>query len=140
MADPRDATATDELQHLNSLLFDRDGLRFCGCGNPDDAYALVRDLLSLAPFYDHRKEVQARIGGGPGVEDMVLYALDGAGLTEHGTGIGGSWLIPKGRHYLALMRRYEYEDIDDDETGLPHDGEPCETVKCLHWRAAHDAR
>lgn len=140
MADVRDATALDEIQHLNNLLYDRDGLRFCGCGNPDDAYNLVRDLLSLAPFFDHRAEVRERIGGGPGVEDMVLYALDGAGLIEHGTGIGGSWLTAKGRHYLTLMRRYEYEDVDAEGIGLAHDGEPCETVKCLHWQAAHDPR
>lgn len=140
MADQHDATAIDELQHLSSLLFDAGGLRFCGCGNPDDAYNLVRDLLSLAPFFDHRTEVQERIGGGPGVEDLVLYSLDGAGLLEHGTGIGGSWLTAKGRHYLSLMQRHEYEEIEGDEVFLPHDGEPCETVKCLHWQAAHDPR
>lgn len=139
MTNARTALELDELQHLNSLVFDRDGLRFCGCGNPDAAYALVRDLLSLAPFFDHPSEVRERIGG-PGVEDLVLYSLDGAGLIEHGTGIGGSWLTAKGRHYLALMRRYEWDDIEDEEIGLAHDGEPCETVKCLHWRAAHDPR
>lgn len=136
MTDQRTALALDELQHLGSLIFGRDGLRFCGCGNPEDAYALVRDLLALAPFYDHQAEVRERIGGGPGVEMLVLYALDGAGLIEHGTGIGGSWLTAKGRHYLALMLRHEWEDIDDDETGLPHDGQPCETVKCEHWLAS----
>lgn len=138
MADQDDAVRADELQHLNSLVYDRGGLRFCGCGNPDDAYALVRDLLALAPFFDHRTEVRERIGGGPGVEMLVLYALDGAGLIEHGTGIGGSWLTAKGRHYLSLMRRYEWEDIEDEEVCLPHDGEPCETVKCRHWRASQE--
>lgn len=140
MTSVRDATALDELQHLNSLVFDRDGLRFCGCGNPDEAYALVRDLLALAPFFDHRPEVRNRIGGGPGVEMLVLYSLDGAGLIEHGTGIGGSWLTPKGRHYLDLMQRHEWEEIEDDEVFLQHDGQPCETVKCRHWLAAHGGR
>lgn len=136
MADQHGETALDELRHLNSLFFDEGGLGFCGCGNPDDAYALVRDLLSLAPFYEHRAEVRERIGGGTGTEMLVLYLLDGAGLTEHGTGIGGSWLTAKGSHYLALMQRYEWEDIDDDEVCLPHDGQPCETVKCAHWQAS----
>jgi hypothetical protein len=104
-----------------------------------EAWRQIGDLLALAPFYDHRAAVRTRIGGGPGVEDMVLYALDGAGLIEHGGGIGGSWLTAKGRHYLSLMRRYEWEDIEDEETGVPHDGEPCETVRCRHWQASQEA-
>lgn len=35
------------IQHLNQIFYMDLGL--CGCGNPDDAYELVRDLLALCP-------------------------------------------------------------------------------------------
>lgn len=125
----------DEREHLYRLLYGRDGLRFCGCGNPEAVYVLVRDLLALAPFYENQAAVRERIGTSQddAARYVVLYVLDGAGLTEHGSSIAGAWLTAKGRHYLPLMRRHEYDDLD--EVGFPHDGEDCEDVKCAHWQA-----
>jgi len=111
----------EDLSHLYQL-FCAD-LDMCACGNPEDGYALVRDLLALAPFYDHPAEVRDLIGGHDGAYHLVLSLLDHAGLTEHGSSIGGSWITKKGTHYLDLMRRYEYEDMD--QAGYPHDGKGC---------------
>jgi hypothetical protein len=131
-----DTEALDDLQHLYKLFYD--DLKVCGCGNPEEVYALVRDLLALAPFYQHPAEVAERIGvsaedyasGGLGAYYMVLHALDAADLIEHGGGIGGSWLTHKGTRYLELMKRHEWEDLDDTDgygssVGYPHDGNGC---------------
>ena len=133
-------TAIDERQHLNRLWTSRDQLGLCGCGNPENAYDLIRRLLALAPFYDHHEEIRELLDPVPEHSAMhwiVVCVLDNAGLIEHGGGIGGAWLTKKGAHYLKLMQRHEYEDTE--EAGLPHDGAPCETAKCRH-RAASEER
>lgn len=119
-------------EHASSILSDDLGL--CGCGIPEEAYALVRSLLSLTPFYKHLDAVDALLPDAA-TKHIVLSVLDSAGLTEHGTTIGGSWITPKGSFLLAVLR-----DVGDDwdrlwELGLPHDGGDC-TEAC--WRP--DAR
>lgn len=125
-------TAQDEREHLYRLLFTRDGLRLCGCGDSEGAYDLVREILALTPFYDNREKLEALCP--PAALHIVLSCLDGAGLIEHGGAIGGSWLTPKGSHYLDLMQRHELDDSED--VGLPHGGEDCAAMKCRHWKAA----
>jgi hypothetical protein len=122
------------LEHLYKLT--ADDLRFCGCGCPEDAYNLVRDILALAPFRDHREELRALIGGGDGAFYLVLYVLDSAGLIDHGTSIDGSWITKKGSHYLALMQRHGFDDFDQ-EYGYPHEGNDC-PPSCRHWQASHE--
>jgi hypothetical protein len=126
-----DTEQLDELQHLYKLF--HDDLRFCGCGNPEEAYALVRDLLTLAPFHQDWRKVAGRIGGNDGDDGpyyLILYMLDAAGLIEHGGSVGGSWLTAKGVHYLDLMKRHEWDDFDDADghggsAGYPHEGKDC---------------
>ncbi|PSK57055.1 hypothetical protein B0E38_02586 [Streptomyces sp. 111WW2] len=109
------------LQHINGLFYMDLGL--CGCGSPDDAFDLIRDLLKLAPFYDHRTEVVALIGDGA-ASHIILSTLDTADLIEHGGSIHGSWLTDKGQWYLnALTSVDDWEQIRD--VGLPHDGRKC---------------
>jgi hypothetical protein len=132
-------TAQDEREHLYALVNDPGGLRFCGCGSPEEAYDLVRDVLALAPFYDHPEAVRDLIG--PRAYQFVLYQIDEAGLIEHGGTVGGAWLSAKGKHYLPLMQRYGWDDLEDDcgfsiiPVGFPHDGKGCAEVKCSHWLA-----
>lgn len=115
----------DELSHLNYLFFSSGELGFCGCGCPDDAYALVRGILGLAPFFENGEsgtsngqKVRDLLGGSEGAFYLVLYALDRVDLLEHGTSIGRSWLTAKGAHYLALMRKHEWDAVAS--TGYPH--------------------
>ncbi len=112
---------SEALAHLYRLLFTPAELGLCGCGGPDEAYALVRDVLSLAPFYDDWKAVEQLIGERACY--FVLYQLDRCDLIEHGGGIGGSWLTEKGKLYLGLMKQYSLDQVD--ESGLPHDGGDC---------------
>lgn len=132
-----DTETLSDLQHLYKLFYDDLGI--CGCGNPEYAYALVRDLLALAPFHQHPGKIRERIGGpepDPGTSHLVLSMLTTAGLIEHGGGIGGSWLTPKGTRYLELMKRHEWDDLDDTDgyggsVGYPHDGKDCPPA-CRH--------
>jgi hypothetical protein len=127
----------DDHDHLYALL--ASDLKFCGCGDPEAAYSLVRDILNLAPFYDDWKAVRDLFGEGPASEGayyLVLYLIDGAGLIEHGGSIGGSWLTPKGTHYRELMRMHGYRDADE-LSGFPHDGDGC-GPGCRHWEASTD--
>jgi hypothetical protein len=111
---------TKVLQHVNGLFYTDLGL--CGCGNAEEAFELIRDLLRLAPFYEHRDEVRALIGDGP-TGHIVLSTLDHADLIEHGGTIHGSWLTDKGEWYLKALNTVNvWDDID---VGLPHDDGKC---------------
>jgi hypothetical protein len=123
----------DEQEHLYRLI--ADDFSFCGCGNPDGVYELVRDILDLAPFYEDPGKVRELIGGSDATYYAVLYFIDRSGLIEHGGSVGGSWLSEKGKHYLPLMHRHEYGDFDQ-QVGYPHDGGPCDQ-HCAHWQASY---
>ena len=154
--DPFCPHCDDDLEHLFQLIRD---LRFCGCGDPESVYGLVRDLLSLfeekwlkREDENHWREVSQkitdRIGGGDGVYYAVLYLIDGADLLDHGTSIRSSWLTAKGKHYLSLMRLHEYRDMEGPcgfAYGVPHhdQGKPWDDPSqgvcgpgCRHWEAS----
>lgn len=136
-----DETASlDDRQHLYRLLYQDIGI--CGCGNPEDAYALIRGILELAPLHQDWRAARALFGDGPGsggAYHVVLSVLTNAKLLEHGGGIGGSWLTGKGKHYRDLMQRCPWEAIEDDDhgvpVGFPHDGKDC-PEDCRHRQAA----
>jgi hypothetical protein len=133
--DPYCPRCEDNLCHLYQLIYG--DLHFCGCGDPDDGRKLVRDLLALIPppggnWTSNREAVAERIGVRDqdyGTWHVVLSLLTHAGLIEHGTSIGGSWLTPKGAHYLKIMQAHEEDDLD--HVGFPHDGKGC-PEDCRH--------
>lgn len=121
------------LEHLYVIFYDNtQGLALCGCGNPEAAYDLVRDLLSLMPLYEDARwrTAEALTGNIPGAHHIVLGAMERAELIEHGTSLHGAWLTPKGEWCLAAMRTAEHDDLN--QLGYPHDGRPCAEA-C--WRA-----
>jgi len=152
------AHCTDDWQHLNQLC--HSDLKFCGCGDPESVYELVRDLLGLfqersdawerdrqehPPFGQAGsdpargiwQQIKDLIGGGDGTYYAVLYWLDGSGMIEHGGSVAGSWLTQKGQYYLSLMRMHEWDDGpgSDEGIGLPHEGNGC-GLGCRHWEAS----
>lgn len=113
-------------QHLYKIL--HEDLPLCGCGNPEDAYTLVRELLALAPFYDREHGEVAALIGSSGAYQIVLGALTEADLIEHGGAMGGSWLTTKGQWCLTALRgEGDLEELREagDFGGLPHHGEDC---------------
>lgn len=98
------------------------GLRWCGCGDQQSAYAALAKLLDLCnPSHNGRFFDRARWVGDTGLEHLLLYMLDAWGLTEHGGSVGGCWLTDTGESVLAGLLR---ESADDFES-LAHgpDGE-----------------
>lgn len=128
MSDLEVRDASWERSHLYALFYEE--IDLCGCGNPADAYNLIRDLMNLCPLF--KDQGWARAGeliGSEGAVHIVLGALNRVGLIEHGSVITGSWLTPKGEYARELMRRHEFDSDGDrrgvDEGGLPHDGDEC---------------
>lgn len=90
-----------------------DDLGFC-CGDMDAAYALVLQYLELSAkersFYSLLEKTADE---GRGVFFALLYWLDKADLLEHGGGITGSWLTPKGEQLLEAMRGKTWDDLEE---------------------------
>lgn len=119
--------------HIYRLIYADDDLGLCGCGTPEAAFSLVRDILNLAPFYEDQRWRQVEeLVGNDGAHHIVLSMLTRAGLIEHGSSISGSWLTDKGRYYqTALAGIADWDFLDEGNFGYPHDGKDC-TDAC--WR------
>lgn len=74
---------------------------FCGCGDPDSAMVLVRDVLKLLSERKGWGEEAKKLLPTEGIYYFILYSLDDKKLTEHGSSVGGSWLTQKGEEVLA---------------------------------------
>lgn len=75
---------------------------FCGCGRPEDVLGLLRDRL-----VEYRRS-WAEDECAPALDMtsagwLLLYQLDAWGLTEHGGGVGGSWLTAAGKLLLESL-------------------------------------
>lgn len=114
-----------ELNH-----FFHDELHLCGCGRPEDAAVLVRDILRCCPLYQGRKQFEELLPNS-GAQHIILGLLSDADVIEHGGGIGGSWLTDKGKDILASLESVAQNDPDmrsvfPDSTEPP----PEECKKC----------
>lgn len=94
-------------------------LGICGCGNPEDSYRAVHDLMLLvreikeAPSKDLYNRYSTLTDNPYAL--TVLYMLNDREFLEHGTSVHGCWITPKGRKLteaLDLMAENEY-DYDD---------------------------
>ena len=96
-------------------------LEWCSCGTPLIAMACIRDYLRIVDKYSRDKydcdkekaESTARFGGSVYENELLLclaYALNAAGFTEHGSGIGASWLTNEGKMFLQVLN--ENQDLD----------------------------
>lgn len=131
MTEPDNPSRDVILDHLYRVFFDDLGM--CGCNLPDEAYNLVRDILTLAPLHEEsRWRLAETLTGGGAAHHIILSTLDRAELIEHGSSLDGAWLTDKGTWCLAAMRGVEFDEVSR-EGGYPHDGADC-TDAC--WRAA----
>lgn len=102
-------------------------LHWCGCGQPEKAKKVIRDFLSILnitsdawkltskeidELYGIRDEAFKNRFGVEYIYDNELllclaYAMDAAGFTEHGSGIGGAWIDTEGKMFLWLLENNE---------------------------------
>jgi hypothetical protein len=79
-------------------------LGFCGCGLPDETRDWLADILSAIDskeFNDIEKAVKEK----PWLATaFLMYVLDAAGYTEHGSSVGRAWLTDKGKEALAKLK------------------------------------
>lgn len=111
-------TAESTLDHVHQLFYG--DLAMCGCGTPEAAYELVRDILAL--IADHERgwaPLVKTLIGNPGAYHLTMSALDEAGLLEHGSSLDSAWLTDKGRWYAAALRTIDTWDALED-SGYPH--------------------
>jgi len=106
-------------------------LRWCGCGNPEDALAFMRDIMQVmkdgsdgnrselgvpyeqSAWAKRAKQLEEMLPGPLGLS--YLYMLDHLGLTEHGGSVGGSWLSEEGEKALELLKAGDLEEAMDME-------------------------
>ncbi|MGP4092961.1 hypothetical protein [Nonomuraea sp. KM90] len=111
------------LDHAYKLFYG--DLSLCGCGTPEAAYELVRDVLVLIADDEHGwVPLVKTLLGNPGAHHLIMSALDEADLLGHGSSIDTAWLTDKGRWYASALRMIEDWDAFH-EVGYPHDGEDC---------------
>ncbi|MFF7881032.1 hypothetical protein ACH40F_07860 [Streptomyces sp. NPDC020794] len=119
-----DAEQEGILCHLYMVL--HSDMPSCGCGDPETADRLVIGLLAVFADWDPDRvqRVQELIGGTDGAQQIVLAALDQAGLTEHGGSLWGSWLTDRGKWVLWAVEQVGGVDglgAKLDVVGFPHE-------------------
>lgn len=114
-----------DLHFANEMIFGKSGLRFCGCGLPEDALDVVRSVLEHFADKDRDWRIEWGADLPDGVQVLVLYTVDGAGLLEHGGSVYGSWLTPAGERFLAVLQRRTWDQIED--AGIACGDATCET-------------
>jgi hypothetical protein len=101
-------------------------LKYCGCGLPESALELTRDVLATidarwsvgdhsdGAFAKYRARMKELLPS-DGIEYVVLYHLDSVDMIEHGGGVGGSWLTREGRDMLCDLNAWAAMPDGDDE-------------------------
>jgi len=103
-------------------------LNWCSCGQPEEADKQVVKYLNLVDipwrgeedaYFDSKYKANQKLCkeyfGCESVYDNPLllclaYTMDAAEFTEHGSGIGGAWIEPKGKIYrYAIQKHLELE-------------------------------
>lgn len=105
------------LEELRSFVFNE--LHFCGCGEPEKAMQYLVNILQALKTRgedwndENNKKVNELLPeyGCEPKAAITLYLLDGAGLIEHGSSIGGSWLTSEGHAFLEDMQRVGIEAV-----------------------------
>lgn len=110
-------------------------LKWCGCGNPEEAMFLMGDVLDIlkrrsdsntgsssfadykdSPWSKHTDELYDKLGRNEKGEWLsmlalsYLYMLDAHSLTEHGGNVSGCWLTEKGEEVLAAIKAHGEDD------------------------------
>jgi len=120
---PAQAEGEDTQEEAEDLIYTE--LGFCGCGLPEQALKLVKLLLTILDYsygkeeknftWDQKDRWLKKLLPYDGIYYLVLYYLDSKGYTDHGSGIGGCWLNPKGKEFLTLLRSINILPLEGKE-------------------------
>ena len=120
--DPRDWSTSDKIIS---------NLGWCGCGNPEAALDLLRDVLTILAMRSERPhpwhaylprracweaswplldEMLDR-GESPGLYWSYFYWLDDKGLTDHGGNASGCWLTDDGKALLEVLHSKTSDEL-----------------------------
>ena len=103
-------------------VFNRIG--FCGCGDDDNKWGLLKQLLERPMRLDEP------LGDIPaGAVEFMGHAIDGWGLIEHGTVLSRSWLTEDGKTLLAWLNKHG-TDTDEWPEQWIH-SEECDCPECV---------
>lgn len=117
------ALTEDELSHLYAWL--QEGLPHCRCGSPDESDALVVGVLELIATGRPHTEIAVLIGGPTATWQIVLGAIERAGLISHGSSCHACWITERGDWVRRTYQRVGDPDEELDLAGFPHDGYDC---------------
>lgn len=85
------------------------GQYFCGCGNPPEALAALNEVLGIYQPTDDNMFVSLEKlkvfeeKHGEGFALLLLYLLEGAGITQHGGSVYGAWMTTLGRDLKGFV-------------------------------------
>lgn len=117
------ALTEDELSHLYAWLME--GLPHCRCGSPDESDALVIGVLNLIADQRPHAEIAALIGGPIATVQIILGAIEHAGLISHGSIINYCWITARGDWVRRAYSRVSGSEEELEYAGFPHDGGGC---------------
>lgn len=105
-------------------------LGFCGCGCPEVALRVVRDVLAHIAYvhaakgnltYSAIQDSESKLFHGvDAFRWIVLYLLDSRGLTEHGGNVSCCWLTEAGRGMLDDLNKFFCRIDSDTEPHTEH--------------------
>jgi len=83
-----------------------DLLGFCGCGDPESTHDFVIECLKRTNFDENKIQlIKLRdliLERPDDAAMMIAYFLSDKGMTEHGGGVGGSWLTSLGEKVIDV--------------------------------------
>lgn len=101
---------------------------YCGCGSPEAADRTLLQILDLFALEGDarlgRTAALDRLMPDRGVLMLVLYGVDRAGLTEHGSGVEFGWLTDHGREVRSALQRESadgFESLNADRCAHGYD-------------------
>lgn len=100
------------MMNLNKLAYEK--LHWC-CGRPEQVLRAIHEVLKQSK---HNHTIADR--GGfysncyeDGYKQFMWHALNDAGLLEHGSGVGGSWLTDEGEYLLKLLEEKGVTEVSE---------------------------
>lgn len=76
----------------------------CSCGSPEDVWETILTILNMLNS-GNRKKLYDTSDYQSGLTQIALYAMENAGLVEHGGSVFGSWPTKLGEEVIELLEK-----------------------------------